>query len=77
MTPGETVTAFIQAIERRNVDEAVAMLAEDVSYENVPMQPIKGRAGVAKTLHGFIGSASEVDWWSERGRLAVLIAVRS
>jgi len=62
MTPSETVTAFIQAIERREVNEAVQMLALDVSYENVPMQPIKGRAATAEVLQGFIAGASEVDW---------------
>ena len=62
MTPGETVTAFIQAIEARDVNAAVAMLALDVSYENVPMQPIKGRAATAQVLNGFIGGASVVEW---------------
>lgn len=62
MTPGETVTAFIHAIERRDVDKAVAMLAEDVSYENVPMQPVVGREGVRATLSRFLGAASEVEW---------------
>jgi len=62
MSPSETVTNFIQAIERRDVAAAVLMLAEDVSYENVPMQPIKGRDAVNQALQGFIGIASEVDW---------------
>ena len=62
MTPSETVTAFIQAIERIDVDAAVAMLAEDVSYENVPMQPIAGRDGVRAALNSFLGAATEVDW---------------
>lgn len=62
MTPSDTVTNFIQALERLDVDAAVAMLAEEVSYENVPMQPIKGREAVRQALGGFIGSASEVDW---------------
>ena len=62
MTPSETVTAFIEAIERLDVDAAVAMLAEDVSYENVPMRPIAGREGVRAALASFIGAASEVSW---------------
>jgi len=62
MTPSETVTAFIAAIERLDIDAAVAMLSEDVSYENVPMQPIVGREGVRATLAGFLGAATEVSW---------------
>jgi len=62
MTPSETVTAFIQAIERLDVDAAVEMLTEDVSYENVPMQPISGRDGVRTALGRFLGAATEVSW---------------
>ena len=62
MTPSAVVTAFIEAIERLDVDAAVDMLAEDVSYENVPMQPISGRDGVRATLSRFLGDASEVEW---------------
>lgn len=62
MTPSETVTAFIEAIERLDIDAAVAMLADDVSYENMPMSPIVGRRSVRATLEMFLGTASEVEW---------------
>ena len=62
MTPSETVTAFIQAIERLDVDAAVALLADDVLYENVPMEPISGRESVHAALGRFLGAASEVHW---------------
>ena len=62
MTPSETVTAFITAIERLDIDAAAAMMADDVSYENVPMQPISGREGVRAALNGFLGAATEVSW---------------
>jgi limonene-1,2-epoxide hydrolase len=62
MTPSETVTAFIQAIERLDIDGAVAILSDDVLYENVPMNPIAGREGVRAALAGFLGSASQVAW---------------
>ena len=64
--PPPIVADFIAAIERKDVDAAVAMLSEDVSYENVPMSPIAGREAVATTLHGFLGMASEVDWPVQR-----------
>lgn len=62
MTPSETVTAFITAIERLDIDAAVALLADDVSYENVPMKPIGGREGVRAALASFLGAASKVEW---------------
>jgi len=62
MTPAETVNAFIAAIERKDVEAAVALVSDDVSYENMPMQPIVGPAAMAATLEMFLAPASEVDW---------------
>jgi len=62
MSPSETVTEFMQAIERKDVDAAVALTASDISYENMPMDPIVGQEGLAATLNMFLGNASEVDW---------------
>lgn len=56
------VAAFIAAIERKDIESAVAMLADDVSYENVPMQPIVGAATVKAVLSSFLDAASEVSW---------------
>ena len=61
-SPEQIVNTFISAIEARDVDAAVALLADDVSYENMPMDPIVGRDAVAATLRMFLGPASEVEW---------------
>ena len=58
----DIVDAFMAAVERKDITAAVAFLADDVSYENMPMQPIVGAANVDKALHGFLDSASEVEW---------------
>ncbi len=60
--PSTVVADFIAAIEAKEIDAAVAMLTDDVSYENVPIGPIAGRDAVRSTLDGFLGMASEVDW---------------
>jgi len=62
MSPSETVTAFIGAIERKDVTAAAAMVSPTISYENMPMQPIVGRDAMVATLEMFLGTASEVDW---------------
>ncbi|MFV0526020.1 MAG: limonene-1,2-epoxide hydrolase family protein [Acidimicrobiales bacterium] len=59
---GQVVTAFIAAIEAGDIDGAVAMAAESISYENMPIDPIVGRDGLRATLGSFLGPASEVDW---------------
>jgi len=62
MSPEEVVNTFIAAIEAKDVDAAVSLAAENISYENMPSTPITGRDGVAKTLSGFLAAASTVDW---------------
>lgn len=62
MSPLETVNAFIAAIEAKDVNAAVAFAAENISYENMPTDPIVGHAGLAKTLQGFLAPAAAVEW---------------
>jgi len=62
MSASEVVTRFIEAIERKDVEAAVALAAEGISYENMPMAPIVGRDGLAATLRAFLDPALEVDW---------------
>jgi limonene-1,2-epoxide hydrolase len=62
MSPSEIVTAFIEAIERKDVAAAAALASPSISYENMPMQPIVGRDAMAATLEMFLGNASEIDW---------------
>ena len=66
MSPEQTVDRFIAAIEAKDVDAAIALAAPDVSYENMPMQPILGRDALGQTLHAFLDLASEVDWRIDR-----------
>lgn len=75
MTPSETVTNFIHAIERKEIDAAVALTSTDISYENMPIAPILGQQGFAATLKRFLDPAAEVEWrilrQIESGRVVV------
>jgi limonene-1,2-epoxide hydrolase len=61
-TPSETVRSFIAAIEAKDLAAAGALAAEDISYENVPMQPIAGRDTMVAVLSAFMGPAVAVEW---------------
>jgi limonene-1,2-epoxide hydrolase len=61
-TPADVVASFIAAIERHDVDAALALVTDDVSYENVPIDPIVGKEAVGAALRGFLATATEVDW---------------
>jgi len=62
MTPLETVNTFMNHIESKDVNAAADLLAADISYENMLIDPVVGRDAVRQVLEGFLGSAGEVEW---------------
>jgi len=62
MDAGETVTALIRANEARDVDAILALLTDDVLYENVPMSVMHGHDEVRALLGPFVEGATKVAW---------------
>jgi limonene-1,2-epoxide hydrolase len=62
MSPDETVTAFIRAIEAKDLDAAMALLADDVEYDNVPMPTVHGVDKTRTLLDSFVATSDEVEW---------------
>lgn len=60
--PSDVVAAFIAAIEAMDLDAAIELLTDDVSYENVPVTPVVGKEAVRSTVAGFLGPVSVVEW---------------
>lgn len=52
--PTEVVTAFLAALEALDVDAARALLAPEVTYQNVPLPPVRGAAATERTLRAFL-----------------------
>ena len=50
MTDIEVVEAFLRALEDLDVDAAAALLADDVTYRNVPLPAAKGKVATVKQL---------------------------
>ncbi len=61
-SPGEVVTAFIAAVEAKDLDTAVGFVTDDVSYENVPIAPLVGKEAMRATLDSFLKPAKGVEW---------------
>ena len=61
-TPLKIVQQFVRLIEAKDIDNAIALLAPNVSYENMPMKPVVGTENVRKVLSGFLGPAAQVEW---------------
>lgn len=50
--PTAVVTAFLHALERFDIDEALGYAAEDIVYQNVPLPPARGKQAFAKQMRG-------------------------
>lgn len=63
MTPGETVTALVQACESRDLDAVCALVTDDIEYDNVPIGKVHGPDGVRTVLSGGVTqAATQVEW---------------
>ena len=61
--PIDIAKTFFACWSANRIDDALAMLSEDVLYDNVPFPNIVGRENVRKFHADFgIGSAFTVDW---------------
>lgn len=62
MTPIETVRSFIASIEHRDIDAALALVADDCEYDNVPMSKMIGIDAIRSGLGPFLAACSTVEW---------------
>jgi len=62
MSAGEAVTALIKANEARDIDAILAVLTDDVVYENVPMSVMNGHDEVRAMLGPFSEMAERIEW---------------
>ncbi len=61
------VTKLVNAIEKRDADAVGALLAENISFENIPSgQIVLGKANTVKEFSGFFEQASDIRWEIER-----------
>lgn len=75
MSPKDVVSAFIAAIEAKNLDAALELVTDNVSYENMPMAAIVGKTAMRATLEGFLGPASRVEWIVTRQVIAENVVI--
>lgn len=61
-TPAQIVDAMIAAIEQHDLEAALALMADDVEYDNVPMRKVFGISAVRESLAPFLDRASEIEW---------------
>lgn len=59
-TPEETVNEFIAAIGRKDLDAAVALVADDLYYDNVPIGDMRGASAMRDFLTPMVGGDGPV-----------------
>jgi limonene-1,2-epoxide hydrolase len=58
-TPIETVKAFNAAMAVKDYDTALALVSDDCEYTNIPMQTVRGPAGIRGVLEPFFAPTLE------------------
>jgi len=58
----EIVRKFCAAFSRRDVDELLEFFDEDAVYHNMPMAPVRGKAGIRTVLDMFLKPAQSVEF---------------
>ncbi len=62
MTPQQTVEAFIGHWNACNIEAMLALCSEDITYHNIPMEPIHGTMAMRAMVEGFLANISACDW---------------
>ena len=62
MTAAEVVEALIRANESRDIEAVVALMTDDIEYENVGMGVCRGHDEVRGLLGPFYAGAERVAW---------------
>jgi limonene-1,2-epoxide hydrolase len=62
MSAGDVVAALIKANEARDIDAVVALMTDDVEYENVGMGACRGHDEVRALLGPFFDGAERMAW---------------
>jgi len=50
------------AIERKDIDAALALVTDDVGYDNVPIGTVTGPDGIRGALGRLLGTAERIEW---------------
>ncbi len=58
----DRVRSFIDAFNRSDLPAIMSFFAENAVYHNIPVDAVRGREAIRKTIEGFMGMASRTEW---------------
>lgn len=56
------VNAFMKAASGRDYDTALALVTDDVEYQNMMLPAVHGKAAMVETLEGLLALCSDSSW---------------
>ena len=62
---GEIVTAFIDALVRKDLDAALELVTDDFVFENVPMPAsalVRGKEQLRARMTGLLAASDQIEW---------------
>lgn len=62
MSPIETVEKFIGHWNSGDMEAMYALCADDVVWDNIPMDPVTGKAAMREAVAGFMAGVAACDW---------------
>ncbi len=62
MTPSEAVSTFVEHWNSGNLEAMYSMCAQDITWHNIPMEPIKGLAAMREAVDGFMEPVEKCEW---------------
>lgn len=62
----EVVDDFIASLVRGDLRDAMAMVTDDVEYDNVPLEPVYGPDGIRDLFARMLPGVDELDWQVHR-----------
>lgn len=62
MSAQDIVSAFCEAVSRKDPEACRSLLAEDAVYHNIPLDPIEGREATMATIQGMFNTFGRLEF---------------
>lgn len=62
MSNTETIRAFLDAFNAKDVDRVMSLFSDDAVYHNIPTAPVHGAEAIRKSIEGYTAPATRIDW---------------
>jgi len=62
MSNSDTIRAFLDAFNRKDIDGVMSFFSDDAVYHNMPTGPVHGIDAIRTSIEGYTEPATLIDW---------------